>query len=273
MNSSFLEVVGLTKDFRLSRHKVLRAVDNVSFQLPKGQVLGLVGESGSGKSTLARMIARLITQTEGEIILDGVNLSLLNGAAFARHRERRKIQMIFQDPLASLNPRFRAYRAISDPVLRLGTADEKARIRELVEEAADRAGLPKLLLDRFPHELSGGQRARVDIARAIVLRPKFLLLDEPTSALDASLQAHVVRTLMELRQQLDLTYLFVSHDLNLVRLLSDRIMVMLRGKVVEDGTAEQIFNEPQASYTKELLAALPRMPTSVSGRAVHSQAS
>lgn len=260
MRTDILEVVNLCKEFPLGRGRTLKAVDQISFALQPGEVLGLVGESGSGKSTLARLVARLIPQTSGAVALNGTNLSATHGTHFARHPARRDIQMVFQDPLASLSPRFRAADAIADPLRKLGTADEKSRIRELVEEAAERAGLPKILLNRFPHELSGGQRARVDIARAIVLRPSLLILDEPTSALDASLQAHVVRTLMDLRRELGLTYIFVSHDLNLVRLLSDRILVMLHGRQMELGTADQVFHDPRADYTRRLIAALPRMP-------------
>ncbi|SAI19354.1 oligopeptide ABC transporter ATPase [Bordetella ansorpii] len=260
MSHDFLEVAALSKHFDIGRGRVLKAVQDVSFRVPKGQVMGLVGESGSGKSTLVRIIARLIPQTEGDVLLERRNISRLVGPSFAREPQRRDIQMVFQDPLASLNPRFRARRAIADPVLRLGSPQEKAQVEQLVEQAATRTGLPLALLDRYPHELSGGQRARVDIARATVLNPKLLILDEPTSALDASLQAHVVRTLMALRAELDLTYLFVSHDLNLVRLLSDQIMVMHHGQMVEHGSAQQVFHAPRHDYTKTLLAALPKMP-------------
>lgn len=259
-SSDFLEVIELSKQFNLGRGRVLNAVDRVTFRVPKGEVLGLVGESGSGKSTLVRVIARLIEQTEGDVLLDRKNISRFVGAQFVHEPARRNVQMVFQDPLASLNPRFRAREAIADPIKRLGTAEEKLQINALVAQAAERAGLPAILLDRFPHELSGGQRARVDIARAIVLKPQLLILDEPTSALDASLQAHVIQTLMTLRQELDLTYIFVSHDLNLVRLIADQIMVMHHGKMVEKGSTEQIFEAPAQDYTKSLLAALPKMP-------------
>ncbi len=259
MPHDFLEVVDLSKHFQLGHNRVLKAVDKANFRVRKGQVMGLVGESGSGKSTLVRMIARLIEQTEGDVILNNKNISGQVGPAFSRAPARRDIQMVFQDPLASLNPWFRARRAIADPVLRLGTVDEKGSVHELVEQAALRAGLPLALLDRYPHELSGGQRARVDIARASVLNPKLLILDEPTSALDASLQAHVIKTLMALRQALDLTYLFVSHDLNLIRLLSEHVLVMHHGKIVEQGAVEQVFEDPQDSYTKALLAASPKL--------------
>ncbi|WP_169457980.1 ABC transporter ATP-binding protein [Ottowia thiooxydans] len=261
MSHDFLEVVSLSKNFDLGRGRILKAVQNVTFSAAKGKVIGLVGESGSGKSTLVRMIARLILQSSGEVLLDRINISPLVGSTFSRHPARRDIQMVFQDPLASLNPRFRARRAIADPVLRLGTEAEKAQVDALVERAAMRTGLPTELLNRFPHELSGGQRARVDIARAIVLTPKLVILDEPTSALDASLQAHVVRTLMELRDELDLTYIFVSHDLNLVRLLADEIIVMYQGQAVEQGATQQVFHDPSNDYTKTLLAALPHMPS------------
>lgn len=257
MTEILLEAGAIVKDFPLGRGHVLRAVDQVSFKLMKGEILGLVGESGSGKSTLARILARLLPQTEGAVWFDNEQLGGVSGARFARMPARRDIQMVFQDPLASLNPRWRAAEIIGDPIRRLGTAEEKQRMRAMIEEAAERSGLPPALLNSFPHQLSGGQRARVDIARAIVLRPKLLILDEPTSALDASLQAHVVRTLMRLRSDLDLTYIFVTHDLNLVRLISDRILVMQKGKLVEQGPARQIFEAPQEAYTKELIAAIP----------------
>jgi len=257
MKDNLLEVGAILKDFSLGRGRFVRAVDHVSLSLPKGEVLGLVGESGSGKSTLARIIARLLPQSEGTVVFDGKDLSGVSGGKFARMPARRDIQMVFQDPLASLNPRWRAFKSIADPVIQLGTTDERQRVRELVEEAAERSGLPVRLLESYPHQLSGGQRARVDIARAIVLKPKLLILDEPTSALDASLQAHVIQTLMELRSQLDLTYIFVSHDLNLVRLISDQILVMQKGQPVEKGPAQQIFLDPQEAYTRELIAAIP----------------
>ncbi|MDK3019788.1 ABC transporter ATP-binding protein [Pseudodonghicola flavimaris] len=259
MTEILLEAGAIVKDFPLGRGKVLRAVDQVSFKLRTGEILGLVGESGSGKSTLARILARLLPQTEGAIWFDKASLASFSGPRFARMAERRDIQMVFQDPLASLNPRWRAGQIIGDPIRRLGTAEEKQKRPALVAEAAERSGLPAALLNSFPHQLSGGQRARVDIARAIVLRPKLLILDEPTSALDASLQAHVVQTLMQLRADLDLTYIFVTHDLNLVRLIADRILVMQKGRLVEQGPARQIFDTPKEAYTRELIAAIPQL--------------
>lgn len=259
MTETLLEAGAIVKDFPLGRGRHLRAVDHVSFKLKRGEILGLVGESGSGKSTLARIIARLLPQTEGSIWFDHANLASYSGARFARLPARRDIQMVFQDPLASLNPRWRAAKIIADPIRRLGTVEEKRNLAALVERAAERAGLPAALLNSFPHQLSGGQRARVDIARAIVLGPKLLILDEPTSALDASLQAHVIETLMQLRAELDLTYVFVTHDLNLVRLISDRILVMQKGRLVEQGDVDTLFAAPKEAYTRELIAAIPQL--------------
>lgn len=259
MSEIFLEAGAIVKDFPLGRRKHLRAIDHVSFKLKRGEILGVVGESGSGKSTLARIIARLLPQTEGAVWFENANLASFSGARFARMPTRRDIQMVFQDPLASLNPRWRASKIIADPIHCLGTLDEKGNIQTLVAQAAERSGLPTTLLSSYPHQLSGGQRARVDIARAVVLRPKLLILDEPTSALDASLQAHVIQTLMKLRSDLDLTYIFVTHDLNLIRLIADRVLVMQRGKLVEEGETRALFDHPKEAYTQELISAIPQL--------------
>jgi peptide/nickel transport system ATP-binding protein len=257
MNDKLLDAGSIVKNFPLGRGRNLCAVDHVSLRLHRGEVLGLVGESGSGKSTLARIIARLLPQSDGSVWFDGMDLTHISGAQFAHAPKRRDIQMVFQDPLASLNPRWPVAKSIGDPVRQMGTAEENKNIRSLVEDAAERAGLPARYLDSYPHQLSGGQRARVDIARAVVLRPKLLILDEPTSALDASLQAHVIQTLMSLRAELDLSYIFVTHDLSLVRLISDNILVMQRGLLVESGSADQVFRNPREKYTQELIAAVP----------------
>lgn len=253
-----LEVLGVVKRYPVAGGN-LRAVDGVGFHVNPGEILGIVGESGAGKSTLSRIVARLIEQDEGRVFFDGTDISRISGARFGQSPKRRMMQMVFQDPLASLNPRFRAGRAIADPVHRLGTAEERTRAAELVEEAARHAGLPEALLRSYPYQLSGGQRARVDIARAVVLKPRLIILDEPTSALDASLQAHVIQTLLGLRAEMGVAFIFVSHDLNLVRLISDRLLVMYRGKVVEQGPARQVFEDPQADYTRRLIAAIPRL--------------
>ena len=257
MTDKILDIGAIVKDFPLGRGQHLRAVDHVSFKLHRGEVLGLVGESGSGKSTLARIIARLIEQTDGSVWFNKRNLSDISGTRFSSAPERRDIQMVFQDPLASLNPRWPVAKSIADPIRQLGTSEEKSRLKAIVEDAAERAGLPKRYLDNYPHQLSGGQRARVDIARAVVLRPKLLILDEPTSALDASLQAHVIQTLMALREELDLSYIFVTHDLSLMRLISDTVVVMQRGKMVESGRPAEVFDAPKQPYTRDLINAIP----------------
>ncbi|WP_323039402.1 ABC transporter ATP-binding protein [Gemmobacter sp.] len=257
-----LSLRSITKYYPVSGGQIT-AVDDVSFDVMPGEILGIVGESGSGKTTLSRIAARLIDHSDGRIRFDGQDITHVSGRAFARSPQRRHLQMVFQDPLASLNPRFRAAEAIGDPVRRLGTPAERANRAGLVAEAAAHAGLPDRLLHSYPHQLSGGQRARVDIARAIVLKPKLILLDEPTSALDASLQAHVIRTLLDLRRDLGCAFIFVSHDLNLVRLISDRLLVMHRGKVVEQGNARQVFEAPQHDYTKRLIAAIPQLGRSL----------
>lgn len=254
-----LDVLSVTKYYPVEGGARIKAVDDVSFNIAPGETLGVVGESGSGKTTLSRIIARLIDQDDGRIIFNGTDISCLSGPAFSQMPKRRMLQMVFQDPLASLNPRFRAAQAIANPVLRLGTPEERRNVAALVEEAAAHAGLPTRFLNSFPYQLSGGQRARVDIARAIVLKPKLIILDEPTSALDASLQAHVVQTLLKLREELGVALMFVSHDLNLVRLISDRLLVMHLGKIVEQGPAQAVFNDPQQDYTKKLISAIPKL--------------
>ena len=253
-----LQVRSATKYYPVGRGRIT-AVDDVSFDVRHSEIVGIVGESGSGKSTLSRIIARLVEQDDGRITFDGLDISPLSGPAFGRSDRRRMLQMVFQDPLASLNPRFRAGQAIANPVKRLGSREERRDIERLVAEAAAHAGLPERLLRSYPHQLSGGQRARVDIARAIVLKPKLVILDEPTSALDASLQAHVIQTILKLRRELSVAFIFVSHDLNLVRLISDRLLVMHRGKVVEQGRAQDVFETPSADYTKKLISAIPML--------------
>lgn len=259
IQAPILEVLSATKYYNVPGGKRVTAVDDVTFRMKPGEILGLVGESGSGKSTLSRIVARLIDQDEGRVIFDGADISSLTGPKFSTMPKRRLLQMVFQDPLESLNPRFRAQDAIANPVLRLGTSEERANVRQVVRDAAALAGLPERLLASYPYQLSGGQRARIGIARAIVLKPKLIILDEPTSALDASLQAHVIQTLLHLREQLGVALIFVSHDLNLVRLISDRLIVMHFGKIVEQGGAQAVFEDPQADYTKTLISAIPKL--------------
>ncbi|MFG1425837.1 dipeptide ABC transporter ATP-binding protein [Roseixanthobacter glucoisosaccharinicivorans] len=242
---------------------IFRAVDGLSFEVRKGESVGLVGESGCGKSTTSTIVMRLIDATSGKITFDGTDIGAIPAKEFAHHPLRRRIQMVFQDPTDSLNPRYTAARAIADPLLRMGEQfgiRGAAQMRAKVEELATMAGLPLDLLDRFPHQLSGGQKARVGIARAIALKPDLVILDEPTAALDVSVQAVVLNLLEELKQTLGMSYLFVSHDLHVVRLLCDRVIVMRQGKMVEEGTSEQVLEAPKAAYTRELIAAIPHPP-------------
>jgi peptide/nickel transport system ATP-binding protein len=237
--------------------EIFRAVDGISFKVDRGESVGLVGESGCGKSTTSTMVMRLIDKTDGLIMFDGEDIGAIPARAFARLPLRKRIQMVFQDPTDSLNPRFTAARAIADPILRLSDVKGRDAVRARCEALARQVGLPLDLLDRFPHQLSGGQKARVGIARAIALNPDLVILDEPTAALDVSVQAVVLNLLQELKDTLGMSYLFVSHDLNVVRLLCDRVIVMKAGKIVEQGATEQVLFAPEAQYTRDLLAAIP----------------
>ncbi|MTV17202.1 MULTISPECIES: ABC transporter ATP-binding protein [Bradyrhizobium] len=243
---------------------IFRAVDGISFQVDHGESVGLVGESGCGKSTTSMMVTRLLDQTSGRIMFDGEDIGTIAPQSFARLPRRSQIQMVFQDPTDSLNPRFTAARAIADPIMQLGDISGRDAIRARCEELARLVGLPVNLLDRFPHQLSGGQKARVGIARAIALHPKLVILDEPTAALDVSVQAVVLNLLQDLKQSMGMSYLFVSHDLNVVRLLCDRVIVMRAGRIVEQGTSEHVLGNPQDAYTRELLTAIPHPPLPVS---------
>jgi oligopeptide/dipeptide ABC transporter ATP-binding protein len=250
-----LRIERLHKHFPVGRG-VLHAVDDVSFSIARGETLGLVGESGCGKSTLVKLITRLADPSAGRIVFDGEALDQVPARHFARHPARARIQKVFQDSTDSLNPRFTAFELIADPlrqILRLRGAELARR----VEQAAAAVTFPGALLTRYPHQLSGGQKARVGIARALALEPLLLVLDEPTAALDVSVQAVILHLLAELRARLGMAYLFVSHDLNVVRLLCDRVLVMYLGKIVEAGPAEQLFRAPRHPYTKALIAALP----------------
>jgi len=237
-----------------------RAVDGISFRIGRGESVGLVGESGCGKSTTSMIVMRLLDQTSGRIMFDGDEIGAILPKAFARMPLRKSIQMVFQDPTDSLNPRFSAARAIADPIMQLGEISGRDALRARCERLAAQVGLPLNLLDRFPHQLSGGQKARVGIARAIALQPKLVILDEPTAALDVSVQAVVLNLLQDLKQSMGMSYLFVSHDLNVVRLLCDRVVVMRTGRIVEEGSSQQVLEAPQDAYTKELLSAIPHPP-------------
>jgi peptide/nickel transport system ATP-binding protein len=259
-----LEVAGLTKTFPGDRGDV-RAVDDLSFDVARGETLGLVGESGCGKSTTASMLVRLLDPSSGTIRFDGEDIAAIEARDFPRHPKRPALQMVFQDAGESLNPRHRARDAIAEPLMHLGDLARRQR-GERVAELADLVGLPHDLLDRFPHQLSGGQKARVGIARAIALDPKLLVLDEPTAALDVSIQALVLNLLVDLRARLSVSYLFVSHDLQVVRLLCDRVLVMKDGRLLESGETETVMQTPQHAYTRSLLQAAPQVPLRVAAQ-------
>jgi peptide/nickel transport system ATP-binding protein len=251
----------LSKLFRhgpATESETFRAVDGISFTINRGESVGLVGESGCGKSTTSMMVMRLIDKTSGTIQFGGDDIGAIPAKEFATLPLRKRIQMVFQDPTDSLNPRFTAARAIADPILRLGGIKGGQAVRARCEELARQVGLPVEFLDRFPHQLSGGQKARVGIARAIALHPDLIILDEPTAALDVSVQAVVLNLLQDLKDTLGMSYLFVSHDLNVVRLLCDRVIVMQAGKIVEQGPTERVLFAPEAQYTRDLRAGSPR---------------
>lgn len=253
-----IQVRGLSKRFPIGamRRKLLYAVDDVDLTIAEGECIGLVGESGCGKSTLARVLARLVDPTEGEIMLSGRDIGCIAARSFGGSPLRRDIQVVFQDPTESLNPGFTVFQAIADPLKRLlcGTRQD---ISEMVLQALDDVGLPREYGSRYPHQLSGGQKARVGIARAIAVKPKLLVLDEPTSALDVSVQSLILHLLAKLQKQRNMSYLFVSHDLNVVRLLCDKIAVMYLGRIVEFGTANAVFHNPRHPYTRALIDAIP----------------
>ena len=249
---ALLELVGLSKSFEATK-----AVDDVSLRIPAGGSLGLVGESGSGKSTLSRLVSRLIDPDGGDIVFQGEAIGSIPARDFHRTPQRRQIQIVFQDPHDSLNPRDTAFDSIAHPLRRLEGLRDGAALTTRVRESARRAGLSDDLLDRFPHQLSGGQKARIGIARAIAPRPRLLVLDEPTAALDVSVQAVILQLLDRLRREDGIGLLFVSHDLNVVRMLCDDLVVLQGGRVVEAGPAAAIFAAPQAAYTRELLEAIP----------------
>jgi ABC-type glutathione transport system ATPase component len=243
----------------VKRKRWLQAVDGVSFTLARGEALGLVGESGCGKSTLVSLLARLSDPVSGRIVFDGTDLAGHPAAHAARTPWRRRVQMVFQDPHDSLDPRCTAFDAIADPIRNLLELEAGA-VRERVLEVAHRVQLGADLLRRRPHELSGGQAARVGIARALGPGPELLILDEPTAALDVSVQAGVLALLDRLRRELGLAIVFVSHDLGVVRLLCERVLVMREGRIVDQGPARELLDRPRHAYTAALAAAIPRFP-------------
>jgi peptide/nickel transport system ATP-binding protein len=259
-----VEVANLSKSYPLRGGGIVRAVDGVSLRIDRGQTLGVVGESGSGKSTVARLLLRLIEPDSGSIHLDGHDL--LAASPRELRRLRRRMQIVFQDPYAALNPRMRIAEIVGEP-LRIYRRLSEGETQHAPAAAGDRilnalqtVGLDGSALRRYPHEFSGGQRQRINLARALILRPDLVALDEPTSALDVSVSAQIVQLLRQLQRELQLTYLFITHSMPLARYMSDEILVMHQGRVVEQGGWRQICEHPQSEYTRTLLAATPEMP-------------
>lgn len=253
--STMLEVNGLKKYFNVANGGLLHAVDNVSFTIEKGETLGIVGESGCGKSTLGRTILRLHEPTAGKVIFDGMDIVSFDKEEM--RQMRKEMQIIFQDPYASLNQRFTISQIIEEPLklhnIYKTSAERKARVEELM----DLCGLSRRMFNMYPHEFDGGRRQRVVIARALALNPKFIVCDEPVSALDVSVQAQVINLLMELQEQLGLTYIFISHDMSVIKHISTNIGVMYLGQMIEKASKNEIFKNPLHPYTVALLSAIP----------------
>lgn len=260
MTEVLLEVSNLKKYFPITGGVFgkqvgnVKAVDNVSFYVKKGETLGLVGESGCGKSTTGRMLMRLIEPTEGEIVFEGKDLTKLSPNEM--RKMRKEMQMVFQDPFASLNPRHTVEKILEEPLIVHGVAD-KAERKRLVKEMMEVVGLSSYHIKRYPHQFSGGQRQRIGIARALMTKPKLIIADEPVSALDVSIQSQVLNLLEDLQKEFQLTYIFIAHDLGVVKHISDRVGVMYLGRLVEITEADKLYDKPLHPYTKALLSAVP----------------
>ena len=254
MSEELLKVSHLKKYFKTDAG-LLHAVDDVSFTVPAGSTIGVVGESGCGKSTLGRAVLRLLEPTEGSILFEGQEL--VGASPQVLKKIRPHMQMIFQDPYASLNGRMTVQQLIAEPLIVNKTCKNRREIEEKVKEIMEVVGLSERLTYTYPHELDGGRRQRIGVARALVLGPKFIVCDEPVSALDVSIQAQILNLLMDLQEERHLTYMFITHDLSVVKHISDRIMVMYLGKCVEEATADLLFENPAHPYTRALLAAIP----------------
>lgn len=255
MSSNLIEVNGLRKYFDVGNKQVLRAVDNLNFSIRPGETLGMVGESGCGKSTAGRTILRLYEPTAGSVTFNGTDINKLSPSKMKAMR--RDMQMIFQDPYASLNPRFTISDVIGEALDIHNLAGSRQERKKKIEDLLDVVGLNPDHATRYPHEFSGGQRQRIGIARALAVNPKFIVCDEPISALDVSIQAQVVNLLKELQNKLGLTYLFIAHDLSMVKHISDRVVVMYLGRMVEIAESEELYANPRHPYTQSLLSAIP----------------
>ncbi len=267
ISAPLLQVKHLGRRFALPRTGLfqpagaLQALSDVSFTLQPGKSLGVVGESGSGKSTLARLVMALDTPTEGQVVFKGVDVHQTHGQALRQLRSG--FQMVFQDPYGSLDPRQKVLAIVTEPIKTLvEPADGRTQLRDRAAQALSEVGLRSADLDKYPHEFSGGQRQRIAIARALITRPALIVADEPVSALDVSVQAQVLNLMMDLQDRYGLSYLFVSHDLAVVNLMCDDVLVLQLGRVVEQGPVEQIFKQAEHPYTRKLLAAIPGQPPS-----------
>jgi len=247
---------------------VVKAVNGINLQINEGEILGLVGESGCGKSTLSRTIMQLIPATEGKITLDGDVLTELPSSEVRKHR--LDFQMIFQDPYASLNPRMTIFSTLAEAITQRhpNLKKDKETLTQKVSELMERVGLDRRFMKKYPHEFSGGQRQRIAIARALAPEPKLVIADEPVSALDVSIQSQILNLLLDLRKDLNLTMIFISHDLSVVRYIADNIAVMYKGEIVEYGEAERVFQHPEHNYTKKLLEAIPHLEETTAASAI-----
>ena len=252
-----LEVTYQTKKNVFGKTQTIYAVNNVSLNIKKGEILAIAGESGCGKSTLAKAIMKLVESKSGEILIDGQNILKLTKSQDLKNFYQ-KVQMIFQNPYSSLNPKMKIGDILREP-LEINTSLSKEEINKIVEEKIEKVGLDKNSLKLYPHEFSGGQRQRIAIARSLILNPEFIIADEPVSALDVSIQAQIINLLKELKDDFNLTFLFISHDLSVIKYLSDRIAIMYLGEIVEIGETEEIFSNPKHPYTKALLSAVPEL--------------
>ena len=254
-NTPLLQTVNLKKYFKVGQSSLLHAVDNVNLSIDAGKTLGVVGESGCGKSTLGRTVLQLLQPTDGQVLFNGQDITKLSRQKM--NEMRKEMQIIFQDPYASLNPRMTVSEIIAQPMLINHTMNNSIDLFKRVDQLMDTVGLAKRLRNAYPHELDGGRRQRIGVARALSLNPKFIVCDEPVSALDVSIQAQILNMLMDLQDEMDLTYMFITHDLSVVKHISDDIAVMYLGQCVEKAPSKELFANPKHPYTKALLSAIP----------------